>query len=506
MKKLIRPRSLRFPVALCGLLMLGPSCGSSGDGGAAGTGGHDGGGGTTGAAGLAGGAGAAGAAGTTGVGGTTGGAGTAGVAGTTGVAGTGGGAGTTGAAGTSGSAGMTGTAGASGASGRGGASGAGGRGGTTGVAGTGGAGGDMAGSGGGAGGRGGSGGGAGGAAGGGGSGGAGGPVGSGGRGGATGAGGGGSGGATYQPCPSNGNPCKVLPLGDSITYGVNDEGNAGYRGPLFASAVAAGQKITFTGSLSNGPSTVSGQTFPRTTKVTAAGHLEGHSLQRRQCGNRDGYPQSSAQQRQRWRTEHHSSAHRHQRPGQLRRHADDDRLAGLLDKIIANAPDALLVVSQIIPLGYGTNNVIKTYNQALPGLVQQRAAAGKHVTLVDMYTGFNTSTMLGSDSDSPEQYRLQVHGRPLVLRHRAAATQVVPEAASIPLARPASAPRLARLSEQRRSLHIVLGDAAAAASVRAAGWGACGRSARAATATVTACGTSVTSASTRGSSGQSSGQ
>ncbi len=45
-----------------------------------------------------------------------------------------------------------------------------------------------------------------------------------------------------------------------------------------------------------------------------------------------------------------------------------------------------------------------------------------------------------------------------------------------------------------------------AASVRAAGWGACGRSARAATATVTACGTSVTSASTRGSSGQSIGQ
>src|SRR5690242_3639035 len=51
--------------------------------------------------------------------------------------------------------------------------------------------------------------------------------------------------AGYQPCRSN--PCKILPLGDSITFGVDDEPNGGYRGPLFADIVAAGQKITFTG-------------------------------------------------------------------------------------------------------------------------------------------------------------------------------------------------------------------------------------------------------------------
>src|SRR3954468_8364218 len=45
-----------------------------------------------------------------------------------------------------------------------------------------------------------------------------------------------------------------------------------------------------------------------------------------------------------------------------------------------------------------------------------------------------------------------------------------------------------------------------AASVRAAGWAAGGRSARTATVTVTTCGTRVISASTRASSGQSSGQ
>jgi lysophospholipase L1-like esterase len=58
-------------------------------------------------------------------------------------------------------------------------------------------------------------------------------------------------------------------------------------------------------------------------------------------------------------------------------------------------------VAQIIPLGYGTNDVIKTYNQAIPGMVQQRADAGEHITVVDMFTGFDAQTMLGSDSIHP---------------------------------------------------------------------------------------------------------
>ena len=76
-------------------------------------------------------------------------------------------------------------------------------------------------------------------------------------------------------------------------------------------------------------------------------------------------------------------------------------LAGFLDKLITNAPDALLVVAKIIPLGYGTNGVIQAYNQAISGLVQERANAGKHVVLVDMYTGFAAATMLGSDKVHP---------------------------------------------------------------------------------------------------------
>jgi hypothetical protein len=220
--------------------------------------------------------------------------------------------------------------------------------------------------------------------------------------GGAGAGGAGGGSNAYNPCPTNGAACKILPLGDSITFGVNDEGNAGYRGPLFATAVAAGQKITFTGSLSDGPTTEAGQPFPMQN--------EGHSG----WGISEVTPYSNGNAG--IATVIPTPALSNSSGGVpdiilLHIGTNDEGsfpatqmisdLKGLLNKIITNAPNALIVVAQIIPLGYGTNSVIQAYNQSIPGLVQTLTAAGKHVDLVDMYDGFNTSTMLGSDSIHP---------------------------------------------------------------------------------------------------------
>src|SRR5512141_2681279 len=72
--------------------------------------------------------------------------------------------------------------------------------------------------------------------------------------------GGSSGACAYDPCPTNGDACKSLPLGASITWGIGYDG--AYRVELFSKAIGAQKKITFTGSLSNGPSTVAGQPFP----------------------------------------------------------------------------------------------------------------------------------------------------------------------------------------------------------------------------------------------------
>ncbi|HEV8246101.1 MAG TPA: SGNH/GDSL hydrolase family protein, partial [Polyangiaceae bacterium] len=86
--------------------------------------------------------------------------------------------------------------------------------------------------------------------------------------GASGASGAGGGSNDYDPCPSEGTPCIVMPLGDSITDGVGSSGG-GYRPELFHLALSDSTTITFEGSGSNGPDFVDGVAFPK--------HHEGHS-------------------------------------------------------------------------------------------------------------------------------------------------------------------------------------------------------------------------------------
>jgi lysophospholipase L1-like esterase len=77
-----------------------------------------------------------------------------------------------------------------------------------------------------------------------------------------------------------------------------------------------------------------------------------------------------------------------------------ERLGALLDTLIEEVPQALIVVAQITPLSFGSTGV-ETYNAALPAIVDERAEAGDHVILVDMYTDFPTS-LLG-DGVHPNQ-------------------------------------------------------------------------------------------------------
>jgi lysophospholipase L1-like esterase len=67
------------------------------------------------------------------------------------------------------------------------------------------------------------------------------------------------------------------------------------------------------------------------------------------------------------------------------------RLGNLLDSIYAVAPDVTIVLAQINPSQDDTlNGRITTYNAAIPDLVNTRAAAGKHIMLVDMYTAITS--------------------------------------------------------------------------------------------------------------------
>jgi hypothetical protein len=209
----------------------------------------------------------------------------------------------------------------------------------------------------------------------------------GGAGGAAGTGGGGTGGASaYNPCPATG-PCKILPLGDSITDGFGTPG--GYRIELFHLTLQGQKTITFVGGSMNGPTMVDGQMFPRAHE----GHSGWTIMQI------DGIVPSPA-----LGVDPHIVL-LHIGTNDINGNATGapGRLSTLLDQIIADSPDALLVVAQIVPLR-GRNTQIETFNAAIPAMVTQRANMGRHIVLVDQYTGFPDSELADGVHPSPAGY------------------------------------------------------------------------------------------------------
>src|SRR5437870_4546366 len=67
-------------------------------------------------------------------------------------------------------------------------------------------------------------------------------------------------GDTFKPCPATGD-CKILPLGDSITYGLQSPDSGGYRSALFHLTLMNSKHVTFVGSQRAGPAMVDGKPF-----------------------------------------------------------------------------------------------------------------------------------------------------------------------------------------------------------------------------------------------------
>lgn len=189
----------------------------------------------------------------------------------------------------------------------------------------------------------------------------------------------------YEPCPATG-ACKILALGDSITFGIGYDG--GYRVELFHEAHAAGQEITFTGSLANGPSMVDGAMFPRNNEghsgwkidqllplIPSPAFKDKPNIILLMIGTNDVAQNDDLT------------------------HAPE-RLGKLLDLLIQNAPDALIVVATLTPLSFG-GDAVPGYNAAIPAQVDARRMSGRHVVLVDMFGGFPVSEL--GDGIHPNQ-------------------------------------------------------------------------------------------------------
>lgn len=199
------------------------------------------------------------------------------------------------------------------------------------------------------------------------------------------AGEGGTGGALnepYNPCPAAGEPCRIVPFGDSITDGFNVPG--GYRIELFQLALDAGQSIEFFGSSENGPTEVDNMPFPR--------RHEGHS----------GYTIHDAPGAGRVGISPLVQTVLDFEPdiillkigtNDLHQNVDvanaPTRLAELVDSILDQDDHVLLVVAQIVPSRLADlNDRVEAYNAAIPGIVEERAAQGKHIAIADMESAF----------------------------------------------------------------------------------------------------------------------
>ena len=63
-----------------------------------------------------------------------------------------------------------------------------------------------------------------------------------------------------------------------------------------------------------------------------------------------------------------------------------DRLGALIDQIFAACPNTTVLVAKLTHSGKNTTEaLVVSFNAAIPGVVAQRANAGKHVAVVDMF-------------------------------------------------------------------------------------------------------------------------
>jgi lysophospholipase L1-like esterase len=150
--------------------------------------------------------------------------------------------------------------------------------------------------------------------------------------------------------------------------------------PLFKKALTNKKHITFVGSLSNGPATVEGETFP----TQHEGHV-GWSLlaivAEAPAPSQDSTPHIVLMMGGTNDVRYASGAA-----------AAPQNANQVLETLFKKYPDALIVMAQIPPMSNSAwNAAAMAFNATLPATVSKHAGAGKHVVLVDMHTGFPSS-------------------------------------------------------------------------------------------------------------------
>jgi lysophospholipase L1-like esterase len=165
-------------------------------------------------------------------------------------------------------------------------------------------------------------------------------------------------------------PTRIMPLGDSITRGGGSSWGQGYRLPLMQMMVAGTYSSDIVGGQNSGPPWLYDRNHEgwggygidgiASIVVSELNTYRPHFVLL-MIGSND----------VQWGTNLNTAP---------------DRLSALIDLITDTLPTANLIVASITPLADPTwDAAARTYNAAIPGIVQIKAAAGKLVSFVDMY-------------------------------------------------------------------------------------------------------------------------
>ncbi|MFI9544785.1 ricin-type beta-trefoil lectin domain protein [Streptomyces sp. NPDC052016] len=162
-------------------------------------------------------------------------------------------------------------------------------------------------------------------------------------------------------------PLRVMPLGDSITWGVGSSTGNGYRGPLWNKLAADGHLLDFVGTVRGGSMSDPDNEGHSGYRIDQIAALADASLTR-------------------------------YRPNVVTLHIGTNdlqgasevntaiaRLKSLVNQITADVPDAtVLVASLVVSTSASEERFRGAYNQATRQIVSDAQAAGNHVAYVDM--------------------------------------------------------------------------------------------------------------------------
>jgi len=173
--------------------------------------------------------------------------------------------------------------------------------------------------------------------------------------------------AGVTPAAASNTPLRAMPLGDSITWGEGSSTGNGYRGPLWDKLAADGHPLDFVGTLRGGSMSDPDNEGHCGYRIDQIAALADASLTRYrpnvvtlEIGTNDlngNYEPATA----------------------------TARLKSLVNQITAAAPDAtVLVASLVVSTSGSVEQYRAAYNQAIPHIVSEAQAAGKHVAYVDM--------------------------------------------------------------------------------------------------------------------------